>query len=209
MNEATHRYFLLNKPAGMVSQFISDSPKHTLLGSLPFRFPEGTHAIGRLDKDSEGLLLLTTNKKITGLLFHSSKKHFRTYLVMVKYLVDEPTLQHLRKGVAIKLKAETYYQAIPYSIERVEDPLLYYPYAQDERVHYPHSWLLITLTEGKYRQIRKMVLSVKHRCLRLIRLSIEEVTVAGIKPGEVKEIEERDFFQLLKISASDEMNSAI
>jgi 23S rRNA pseudouridine2457 synthase len=105
----------------------------------------------------------------------------------------------LKEGVLIKLEADSYYKAVPHSIERVNDPLLYYPYAQDDRMSYPHSWLLITLTEGKYRQVRKMVLSVKHRCLRLIRLSIEEMKVEGIKPGEVKEVEEKVFFRLLQL----------
>ena len=78
-----HRYFLVNKPYNMVSQFVS-SHDVRLLGDLNFDFPEGTHAIGRLDQNSEGLLLLTTNKKITKLLFQGPIPHKRTYLVQVK-----------------------------------------------------------------------------------------------------------------------------
>src|ERR1700733_15348898 len=78
-----HRYFLLNKPRDMVSQFVS-SHKVGLLGELNFTFPAGTHALGRLDKDSEGLLLLTTDKRAGRLLFLSGLPHLRTYLVMVQ-----------------------------------------------------------------------------------------------------------------------------
>ena len=78
-----HRYFLVNKPLNMVSQFVS-SHDVRLLTDLNFNFPEGTHAIGRLDQNSEGLLLLTTNKKITKLLFQGTVSHKRTYLVQVK-----------------------------------------------------------------------------------------------------------------------------
>jgi 23S rRNA pseudouridine2457 synthase len=84
MNE--HRYFIVHKPPNMVSQFVS-SHEVGLLGDLDFDFPEGTHAIGRLDSHSEGLLLLTTNKKVTRLLFQGEVPHERTYLVMVKGIV--------------------------------------------------------------------------------------------------------------------------
>ena len=88
MLDNTHRYFVIHKPANMVSQFIS-SHKVRLLGDLNFTFPEGTHAVGRLDINSEGLLLLTTNKKITKLLFESTVPHKRAYLVQVKHVVTE------------------------------------------------------------------------------------------------------------------------
>jgi len=81
----------------MVSQFIS-SDETALLGDLDFDFPEGTHAIGRLDSNSEGLLILTTNKKITRLLFQDTKPHIRIYFVMVKNIVSEESLQKLRNG---------------------------------------------------------------------------------------------------------------
>ncbi len=197
MSDVPHRYFVLNKPANMVSQFISDTPRVNLLGQLDFNFPEGTHAVGRLDNDSEGLLLLTTDKKVTGLLFHPAKKHIRSYLVMVKNVVSEETLQQLRTGVSIKIKEGNFYTAIPAGIERVENPLALYPYAQDERCNYPHTWLLIHLTEGKYHQVRKMVLTVHHRCQRLIRLSIENIALHDHKPGEVKELSKEDFYQSL------------
>jgi 23S rRNA pseudouridine2457 synthase len=197
MIASPHRYFMLHKPAGVLSQFISDSPKATLLGSIGFTFPEGTHAIGRLDKDTEGLLLLTTDKRITGLLFNTPKKHIRTYLVMVKNVMSEETFQHIQEGITIRLKDQEYYKAIPADVQRIENPLEYYAFATNELCQYAHTWLLLTLTEGKYRQVRKMMMAARHRCLRLIRLSIENMTLAGTLPGEVKEFSEEEFFELL------------
>lgn len=182
----------------MVSQFVS-TDEVRLLGDLDFDFPEGTHAVGRLDNDSEGLLLLTTNKKITRLLFQGEKKHKRTYLVMVKYIVKSETIELLKNGISIKVKGGEHFTSSPCEVELVENPLSIYPFASDPRERYPHSWLLITLTEGKFHQVRKMVLAVNHRCLRLIRVSIENITLENISPGEVKEMDEKSFFELLDL----------
>jgi 23S rRNA pseudouridine2457 synthase len=91
-----HRYFILHKPIDMVSQFVS-SHDVRLLGSIDFNFPEGTHAIGRLDKNSEGLLLLTTNSKVTKLLFQGKVPHKRTYLVQVINKISEETILNFYK----------------------------------------------------------------------------------------------------------------
>jgi len=193
-----NRYFIINKPFDMVSQFISTHDVR-LLGDLNFEFPEGTHAVGRLDNDSEGLLILTTNKKVTRLLFQSEKKHERSYLVLVKNIVSAETLEALRSGVTIRIKGGEDYVSAPCGIEIVPNPTQLYEYASDPREQFPHTWLLITLTEGKFHQVRKMVLAVNHRCLRLIRTSIEKITLTGMQPGEVKELEEERFFELLGI----------
>lgn len=179
----------------MVSQFVS-SHDVPLLGDLSFCFPEGTHAIGRLDKDSEGLLLLTTDKSITRLIFSGSKPHKRTYLIMVQNEMTEETFKHFEEGVTIKIKNGVEYFAKPESIKRVRMPVSLYPFAVDSREIYPHTWLLITLTEGKFRQVRKMALALRHRCLRLIRLQIENLTIDGMSPGEVKELNKETFFRL-------------
>jgi 23S rRNA pseudouridine2457 synthase len=193
-----HRYFIINKPTNMVSQFVSTHDVG-LLGDLDFDFPQGTHAIGRLDKDSEGLLLLTTDKRVTRLLFLAKTPHLRTYLVMVQNKVSPETFQQLKEGIPIKIKEGETYIARPTDIEIIKDPLKLYPFAADRREVYSHTWLLITLTEGKYRQVRKMVLAARHRCLRLVRLSISNIKVGSLQPGEVKELEEKEFYTLLGI----------
>jgi len=197
---ATHleRYFIINKPTNMVSQFVSTHDVG-LLGDLDFNFPEGTHAIGRLDKDSEGLLLLTTDKRVTRLLFLAKIPHLRSYLVMVQNEITPQTFKQLKEGIPIKIKDGETYIAKPTSIEIIKNPNDLYPFASDHREVYAHTWLLITLTEGKYRQVRKMVLAARHRCLRLVRLSISDLQLGALKPGEVKELDESLFFTKLNI----------
>ena len=192
-----NRYFIINKPANMVSQFVS-SHAVRLLGDMDFKFPEGTHAIGRLDSPSEGLLILTTDKTVTRKLFLAKQAHTRSYLVMVQHKMTEETFLQLQQGVNIPINDTEYYLAKPYSVKIITDPTVLYKYATDQREIYPHTWLLITLTEGKFRQVRKMVLSVKHRCLRLIRLSISNILLADIAPGKVKELDSDRFYELLQ-----------
>ncbi|MBO9731519.1 MAG: rRNA pseudouridine synthase [Chitinophaga sp.] len=182
----------------MVSQFVS-SHDVRLLGELDFDFPEGTHAIGRLDNDSEGLLILTTNKKVTRLLFQGTTPHERTYLVKVKGVMSTATLQQLREGVPIPITGALNYVTTPCRIEIVERPAGLFDHPNELPVSAPHTWLLITLTEGKFHQVRKMVGAVKHRCQRLIRVSIEDLLLGDLQPGEVKELPEETFFSLLKI----------
>jgi 23S rRNA pseudouridine2457 synthase len=194
--ETKHRYFILNKPYNMVSQFIS-SHNVPLLGSINFNFPEGTHAIGRLDSTSEGLLILTTDKTVTRKLFLATKPHNRSYLIMVQHKVTPATLQQLKSGVQIPINDTEFYLAKPEAIEIIDEPTKLYKYATDKREAYPHTWLLITLTEGKFRQVRKMVMAVKHRCLRLIRLNISNIYLNDIEPGHVFEMDEKEFYKLL------------
>ncbi len=186
----------------MVSQFIS-SHKVGLLGNLDFKFPEGTHAIGRLDSESEGLLILTTDKRVTRLLFLATQRHKRTYLVMVQNEITPQILQQLKTGVSIKIKDGENYIAIPDAIEIIKKPVELYKYAIDRREVYPHTWLLITLTEGKFRQVRKMVLAVRHRCLRLVRLSISNLQLNNLPPGVVKELPQQEFYNCLSIAMPD------
>jgi 23S rRNA pseudouridine2457 synthase len=182
----------------MVSQFISSHPVR-LLKDIDFDFPEGTHAIGRLDSDSEGLLILTTNKKITRLLFQGEKPHLRKYLVQVKHLVTPATLALLQNGVTIKIKGGQLYTTPPCEVMIVPPPDHLFSSGLQLRDDVPHTWLTISLTEGKYHQVRKMVAAVQHKCKRLIRLSIEDLVLGNLLPGEVKEMEEAEFFKLLHL----------
>lgn len=198
ITDHSHRYFIIHKPHNMVSQFISNRQER-LLGDLDFTFPEGIHAIGRLDKDSEGLLILTTNKKITRLLFQSKEPHQRVYVVQVRYIVTEEDLEKLRTGVEIQVSGGGYYKTPPTDVEIIEMPENIPPADFPISTYQPYTWLRITLCEGKFRQVRKMTEAVKHRCVRLIRMSIEDLHLDGLQPGEVREIEEKDFFEKLKL----------
>lgn len=199
MSLPAHRYFIINKPYNMVSQFIS--PDNVgLLGDLDYDFPEGIHAIGRLDNHSEGLLILTTNKKVTKLLFQGAIPHRRTYLVKVRYEVTAESLDQLRAGVSIRIRGGGHWTTTSCEADIVEKPpdMFSHPYERKEYV--PHTWLQITLSEGKFHQVRKMVEAINHRCTRLIRISIEDLQLGNLQPGCVKEIEEEQFFELLKIN---------
>ena len=198
MEQQVHRYFIINKPYNMVSQFISQD-KVGLLKDIPFNFPEGIHAIGRLDNYSEGLLILTTNKKVTKLLFESKTPHKRTYLVQVRDIVTPEKLLQLQNGVSIRIKGGNYYTTPPCQVSIVKKPIDLYKRENEFKEGLPNTWLLITLTEGKFHQVRKMVDAVRHRCKRLIRISIEDLALNNLQPGEVKEMEESDFFKQLKI----------
>ena len=216
-----HRYFVVNKPYDMVSQFVS-SHEVRVLGALGFDFPPGTHPIGRLDQESEGLLILTTDKRVTRLLFQGEVPHRRTYLVKVKHVVSEESLALLRAGVTIRVRGGGYYVTAPCEAERVGEPEGLFERASAEaagagdasaggggsaatsvaRDYTPVSWLRITLTEGKFHQVRKMVAAIGHRCIRLVRVSIEELTLEGLKAGEVREVGAAEFFEQLKIKVT-------
>lgn len=200
MGETTHRYFILHKPCNMVSQFES-SHDVVLLGDINFEFPEGTHAIGRLDNHSEGLLLLTTNKTITKKLFQGPVAHERKYLVWVKHTVPPETLEKLRSGVSIKIKGGIYYTTLPCYVNIVSNPSDYIKLPKDKVEYVSSTWLMMTLIEGKYHQVRKMVDAVGHKCKRLIRVAIEDIKLEGLQPGEVREIEEEEFLRLLKLES--------
>lgn len=200
MNQSTNRYFLIHKPYKMVSQFVSPD-KVRLLGELDYNFPEGIHAVGRLDNNSEGLLLLTTNKKVTKLLFESDVPHERVYIIQVEGVVTDETLQVLRSGVSIILKGKggIRYNTDPCEVEIIEKPKFLEKRQHEFHEDLPQSWLKMTLTEGKFHQVRKMVAEVGHACKRLVRVSIEALTLDGIPVGGVKEIGEEEFFTKLKI----------
>jgi 23S rRNA pseudouridine2457 synthase len=198
MVKTPYRYFIVNKPYKMVSQFVS-SHAVRLLGGLDFTFPEGTHAIGRLDNDSEGLLILTTNKAITRLLFQGVQPHKRVYFVQVKNKVTSERLQQLQNGVSIRIRGNMLYNTGTCEVEILENPSLLVPQAHALPHYIPVTWLRISLTEGKYHQVRKMVSAVQHKCKRLIRVAIEDLVLGDLAPGCVREIAENDFFELLKI----------
>jgi len=186
----------------MVSQFVSPD-KVGLLGDLDFDFPEGIHAIGRLDNHSEGLLILTTNKKVTRLLFQGEQPHKRTYLVRVRNVVSPESLEQLRNGVTIKVRGGVDYVTPPCDIHIVQPPANIPDHQLELRPYVAHSWLTITLYEGKFHQVRKMVSAINHPCKRLIRLSIEDLELGDLASGCVKELDEDEFFGLLKITNRD------
>lgn len=194
MSQTAHRYFAINKPYGMLSQFAGGHPGMAMLGDLFFSFPEGIHAVGRLDYTSEGLLLLTTNKAVTKLLFNPAAAHPRGYLVNVYKRVSDETMDQLASGVTIRIRGGSDYTTAPAIVNRHARPAALPRLVHELREDIAHDWLLMTLAEGKYRQVRKMLQAVHHPCHRLIRLSIGRMSLADLASGAVREMSEDAFF---------------
>lgn len=182
------KHFILHKPYGFLSQFVYDHKKKgkKLLGEL-HDFPPGTMAIGRLDEKSEGLLLLTTDGKTSERI--RSKKVEKEYYVQLDGLVTEEALEKLRNGVEIGIEGKKYV-TLPCKAQAVEPPSIFPRTTQKIRSdrHGPTSWASITLTEGKFRQVRKMTAAVGLPTLRLIRVRIGSTFLNKIQSGEVIEV---------------------
>jgi 23S rRNA pseudouridine2457 synthase len=197
MHLPSHQYFAINKPYGMLSQFVGGHRGMPMLGDLAFDFPEGTHAVGRLDYTSEGLLLLTTNKAITKILFNPASAHQRRYLVNVYKRVSDETIERLSTGVSIRIRGGENYTTSAALVARAERPGVLPRIAHELREDIAQDWLTIALTEGKHRQIRKMLQSVHHPCHRLIRLSIGGMELGDLASGCVREMNDGEFFKEL------------
>lgn len=183
----------------MVSQFVSPH-KLRLLCDLEYDFPEGTNAVGRLDNDSEGLLLLTNDKSLTAKLMHPDKKVEKRYVVQVEKMVTPEKLQILRSGVDILVKGRGEYRTKDCEVTIIEKPMYLPPRGHSFREDLPQTWLEFVLKEGKNRQIRKMCSAVRHDCKRLIRTHIADLNIIGMQPGEVKPISKEELFLKLRLS---------
>jgi len=188
MQQEIHHHYILHKPFRYLSQFVNNQNKRKnkkLLGEL-YNFAQGTMAIGRLDETSEGLLLLTTNGKVSAKI--ASEKFEKEYFVQVDGVITDKQINHLKDGLAINIHGKPY-QTKPCKVCHVKDPTKYpieERYVRDER-HGPISWISITLTEGKFRQVRKMTAAVGFPTLRLVRVRIGDIKL-DLNVGMVKKV---------------------
>jgi len=193
--EEQHRHFIIYKPFGYLSQFVNNQRRRTnkkLLGEL-HDFPDGVMSVGRLDQDSEGLLLLTTNGKLSALV--TGRKIEKEYYIQVDGLVTDEALDALEKGVDISIKGKTY-RTLPAVCSRVEDEPFTGERARkvrDER-HGPTSWMSVCIREGKFRQVRKMAAAVGFPVLRLVRVRIGNVELSDMQIGAVQEVDHFELF---------------
>lgn len=181
--------FKIYKPFGYLSQFSNNQTRRKnkkLLGEL-FDFPEATMAIGRLDQDSEGLLLLTTEGIISEEI--RSSRFEKEYYVQVDGIISEMKLEQLRQGVEIGVHGKKFLTS-PCKASLLTPAPDFPPRGRKIRDtrHGPTSWISITLTEGKFRQVRKMTAAVGYPTLRLVRVRIGEVFLENMQPGEVRRI---------------------
>jgi 23S rRNA pseudouridine2457 synthase len=182
-----HQHYLIHKPYGYLSQFKYELKRNKkLLGEL-YDFPEGIMAIGRLDEDSEGLLLLTTDGMMSEIV--RSKKVEKEYYVQVDGIINQDAIEKLKNGVEIGFNGKKYItrkckasilETNPEFGERGKK-------IRDER-HGPTSWITITLNEGKFRQVRKMTSAVGFPTLRLVRIRVGNILLNNLKAGEVLEV---------------------
>ncbi|SFF87256.1 ribosomal large subunit pseudouridine synthase E [Novosphingobium sp. CF614] len=177
------RLILFNKPYEVLSQFTdagSPTPRATLSNFIDV---PGVYPAGRLDRDSEGLLLLTDDGRQQARIADPSFKMPKTYLAQVEGLPGDAALAALRKGVILKDGPTR-----PAEAERIDDPGLW---PRDPPVRYrksvPDCWLRLTIREGRNRQVRRMTAAVGHPTLRLVRWSVGDWTLAGLAPGEWRE----------------------
>lgn len=183
-----HRHFIIFKPYGYLSQFVNNQTTRTnkkMLGEL-YKFPKNTMAIGRLDEPSEGLLLLTTNGKVSEYI--RSSKVEKEYYAQVDGIITNNAIEKLKNGVEISTESGKYItkNCIVLKVETPDLPKRAKK-IRDER-HGPTTWISITLTEGKFRQVRKMTAAVGFPTLRLVRVRIGEIQINNLKACEVIEV---------------------
>ncbi len=181
-------YYILYKPFGMICQF-SKEGTHPTLEDLPFKFPKDVYPVGRLDTNSEGLLVLTNDKSLNARLLSPKFAHERTYWAQVEGTATIEAMHTLAKGVSITVDGKAY-TTFPCEAKLLEEephlPERYPPIRF--RAQIPTSWVELTLKEGKNHQVRKMCAKVGFPVLRLVRARIGQIEVGKMQPGEVKEL---------------------
>ncbi|MFD0858290.1 rRNA large subunit pseudouridine synthase E [Roseovarius aquimarinus] len=176
------RLILFNKPFGVLSQFTDEGSGHPTLAAY-IDMP-GVYPAGRLDRDSEGLLLLTDDGKLQARIADPKFKKPKTYLAQVEGVPDDATLSALAQGVTLKDGPTR-----PATVRRIEAPDLW-PRVPPVRFRksVPDTWIELTITEGRNRQVRRMTAHVGHPTLRLVRWRIGEWSLDGLAPGAWRQV---------------------
>lgn len=188
-------YFLIHKPFNYLSQFTKEVPSHLTLADLG-EFPKEVYPVGRLDKDSEGLLLLTDDKKLNHQLLNPQFKHPRTYWAQVDGQITEAALSQLRSGVEIRANKKDH-QTLPAKVKLLDpapvvlerDPPVRF------RANIPTTWIALTLVEGKNRQVRRMCAKVGFPVLRLIRVSMGRLVLGDLAQGAALSLSKEEIYK--------------
>lgn len=188
-------YIAFNKPYGVLTQFTAAGSERRTLSE--FGFPPAVYPVGRLDYDSEGLLILTDDGRLNALLLHPARGHERTYLVQVENIPDERTLERLRQGVVVQNE-----RTLPALAELLakEPNLPPRPVPIRFRRNIPTAWIRLTLTEGRNRQVRRMTACVGCPTLRLVRIEIGRLSLfdLGLASGQWKLLDPAEVAALLQ-----------
>jgi 23S rRNA pseudouridine2457 synthase len=191
------RYILFYKPYEVLSQFSPSGDKKTLADFFR-KLEKDVYPAGRLDYDSEGLLLLTSDKLLAHQLTDPRYGHQRTYYVQVEGLITNEALQQLSSGIDIRIDGKVHRTKPATALGLEEEPVL--PPRNPPirfRKTVPASWISLTLTEGKNRQVRRMTAAAGFPTLRLVRYAIGHVTIAGMQPGDAVEADRKMLRDLL------------
>lgn len=195
-----NQYFIIHKPYGYLSQFTKEVPEHLTLADLG-DFPNDVYPVGRLDKDSEGLLIITNDKTLNNRLLHPKFQHERTYWAQVEGVPTPEAIIALNQGVNIKVNGKIH-ATLPAEVKLLENapdipernpPVRY-------RKNIPTSWLEIELHEGKNRQVRKMCAAVGFPVLRLIRVKIGKLELKQLSSGQVQKMDSTLVYKLLQLT---------
>jgi 23S rRNA pseudouridine2457 synthase len=191
-------YFFIHKPYKVLSQFSPQEGKQVLKDF--FEVPVDLYPVGRLDYESEGLLILTNDKQLNHALLNPLFKHEKEYWVQVEGQIDQKAIQELQQGVIINID-DKWYKTKPCSAEKFPSspPVAERIPPVRFRKNIPTSWIRIILTEGKNRQIRKMTAKVGFPALRLLRYRIEKLTLEGLGPGEMRRTDKESLYPLLDL----------
>ena len=188
-----YRYIALFKPYDVVCQFSDDIGRLTLKDYVPI---PGVYPVGRLDRDSEGLLLLTDDGRLAHRLTDPRFEHPKTYLGQVERTPDHVALEELRRGVVLKdgrtRPAQVELLAQPPALPDRSVPIRF-------RKNVPTAWLRLTIREGRNRQVRRMTAVVGHPTLRLVRTAIGPITVGELALGQWRELNAHEFTALVRI----------
>ncbi len=198
INISLNKYFIVHKPFNVLSQFTSQEGKKTLKDI--FDVPSNVYPVGRLDYDSEGLLILTDDKKLNNYLLNPLLAHEREYWVQVENIITPQAIEELQKGLDININGKIY-QTKSCKVQKFIQPPDVHERIPSIRIrqNIPVSWIKIILTEGKNRQVRKMTAKAGFPTLRLIRYRIENVTLEHLQPGEMKILSQTELYNLLQI----------
>lgn len=181
--------YLFFKPYGVLSQFTKEHKDHKTLADY-LDVEADVYPIGRLDKDSEGLLLLSNDKNLVNNILHPSKDKFKTYIVQIEGIIDQEEISKLEKGIELRINKKSFISKpsiVRYLGEKDIYPARIPPVRF--RANIPTSWVEIQISEGKKHQVRKMFAAVGFPVLRLIRTCIANYSLGDLKEGECKMID--------------------
>lgn len=201
MNE--FHYYLIFKPYGYLSKFTPEH-KHKTLADF-YDFPKNVYPVGRLDLDSEGLLLITDDKKLNHALLNPLKRHERNYWVQVDGAINNEAISKLEKGLEISIEGK-WYKTLPAKAEVINTPSILEERIPAVRIrkNIPTSWIELKLIEGKNRQVRRMTAAVGFPTLRLVRAAIENIHIKDLnwqitEKGKLVKLSKREIYHLLQI----------